>query len=105
MNCKYFAIRRGYDPGIYHAPYEVVRPLVHGYPGAAFAGFSERRPAEIYMSNEVTKEKAIEMAWRERYAEQHEAAQACKIGPSGLAPDRSPLRSSQRRGSQPRRKP
>lgn len=52
---KYYAVRTGVTPGIYHS-WEETEPLVKGYPGANFQGFKTLEGAQAFLEGRDIEE-------------------------------------------------
>lgn len=56
MAQKYYAVKVGLTPGIYHSWDECAK-MVHGYPGAIFKSFSSLEDAKAFLGDEDASEK------------------------------------------------
>lgn len=66
MAKKYYAVRVGKTPGIYHT-WDECKAMVDGYPGAKYKGFASLAEAEDFLNGvvcaktEIVEEKSLEM--------------------------------------------
>ena len=54
MTKKYYAVKKGYVPGIY-STWDDCRKQVSGFPGATYKGFPTREEAESYLGEQKTE--------------------------------------------------